>query len=276
MKVHLHLMRICRSSCPIPFFTAISSANRELSAHANVPYGFFPSLARVIEHFPMTDHPFAAEGRTTVGEGSRFRGSNGRFRSLNQSSASLEQIRREKERRKQLREFGEGLFELFLDVMFLPGSTEDFVIAQSGFGPIPYIVKNLFKSKYRVCPLTQSRLTMFRYFNGARRTACGLPRMNIFASDDPTRKKYRRRVYRGRRHPKVSRQTAEIQPLRDWIRLAKSRNAILVSEEEAYEIVRCSLETHTTVNGQGSYAGYPISEPSSGEEGSASASNDQI
>lgn len=59
----------------------------------------------------------------------RARTSSGQFRPISNLVVARRSTQREQERKRQLQKVSESLFELFLDVMFLLGTTEEFVIA---------------------------------------------------------------------------------------------------------------------------------------------------
>lgn len=88
--------------------------------------------------------------------------------------------------------------------------------------------------------------------------ASDLPRIGVFASEDLMRRIVRRRVYRRRRLPKLSRHTIEIVPVKKWISYALQEKALVIGDRNcAYEIMRETFKMHSIVNGQSSYAGFP-------------------
>lgn len=174
---------------------------------------------------------------------------------------SVLRIQRERRRKREVRQFGQALFERLLDVMFLPGNDREWIMTQTGVGPLPSIIAKLLRPKFKLSPSMQANLTRLRYFNGANKKSSDLPRMYVFASDDPSRRSYRRRVYKARRFPRLSRQVTDIDPLREWIKIAIENEALSETDpEKAYEIFRQALETHTLVDGQSAYVGYPSPE----------------
>lgn len=194
----------------------------------------------------------------------RLRSTDGRFASRLPSRTSQLHVWRERKRVLEGRQFGRALYERLLDVMFLPGipgDDKEWIMTQTGVGPIPTIISKLFRPKFKISPSLQARLKRTRYFNGAIKKSSELPRMYIFASDDPSQTSYRRRVYKGRRLPKLSRQTTGMDPVRDWINYAIEQQALADPDtERAYDTFRQVLESHTLVNGQSAYPGYPSHE----------------
>lgn len=205
---------------------------------------------------PLTEEPPRSSNRPPK----RRRKSNGQFEGEQPPTEQyLNALAKRKNRNARNCALGNRFFDTLLDVVFLNGADQDFIPGDTGIGPLVSLVEKLFKAIYLPTRSERSLRVRCRYFGFVTgKQQSDLPWLTIRDANNPNGKGAPRRVFKGRRFPKLSRQATEIRDLWRWIHAA-GESAILAvgTAEQVYEVFRQTFLTYQAVDGRYLYAGYP-------------------
>lgn len=192
----------------------------------------------------------------------RQRGSDVRYLSTgDRPRAAQVQVERQRNYKHRNAQTAEDLFEKLLEVVFLPGTDNDFIPAAAGEGPLVLLVEDLLKVKFLLCRYKRSCQVRAYYFcqdNLPMRLQDQLPSMLIRQANNPDGKRLRKAVYKKRRFPKLGRQASEAKKIWEWLDYATRKKTLKIADlNAAFEVFRSVINSYRYVEGVGAYVGYP-------------------
>lgn len=188
----------------------------------------------------------------------RKRTSSGRFMSADGCDPA--EATRRKRRAFLNMETGTKLFEQLLDVVFLQGTSDDWIPGLANSGPLFVIAERLMKKSYLPSAAFRLRMTLNRHFNDdLEKQQKHLPSLWVKPAERTNQQGFRVRVFKARRLPRLSRQATEIKNVMRWVEKAESLSVLKPSSaEEAYEVLRQILSSYKCCeDGKWRYEGYP-------------------
>lgn len=188
----------------------------------------------------------------------RKRTSSGRFMSADGCDPA--EATRRKRRAFLNMETGKKLFEQLLDVVFLEGTSDDWIPGLANSGPLFVIAERLMKKSYLPSAAFRLRMTLNRHFNDdSEKQQKHLPSLWVKPAEKTNQQGFRVRVFKARRLPRLSRQATEVKNVMRWVEKAESLSVLKPSStEEAYEVLRQILSSYKCCeDGKWRYEGYP-------------------
>lgn len=151
------------------------------------------------------------------------------------------------------------MYEKLIDVPFLDGDEGDWIPADARAGPLFTIAMSLCKRKYLPSKQGRSKVLRDRYSSfAAGRTQDNISMISILDGVKKDGTRLRRRDFKRKRLPRLTRQATEMHMVKPWIKNGIKAGVLKVQAEEvALETFRTQLSRYKAINGSWCYSGYP-------------------